>query len=132
MRFLPIAALVCSLALVAGCGGEAVTAVEGQVTYEDQPLTHGVITFYRPEAKPISGSIMPDGNYEVGLPPGEYAVTVKSPPTALTGLKEGEAGSVPPQAGIPTFYGRRTSSGLSAQVPEGEATTQIDFDLKSQ
>jgi hypothetical protein len=79
-----LAIAVC-LALVglSGCGrGRA--SVTGKVTFNNQPLTAGTISFVASPNFMGTGTINPDGTYTVAdAPVGDVIVTVQTPPAPL-------------------------------------------------
>jgi hypothetical protein len=70
--------------VIAGCGGPKrapMAMLTGKITYKDQKITLGDITFHPTsgDGSPQAGQILSDGIYEVSdLPPGEYKVTVNA------------------------------------------------------
>ncbi len=61
-----------------GCGGPSTASVSGQVTYENEPVGKGYITFTPTDGKGASaGGAIEDGDYHIDeLPPGPKMVTV--------------------------------------------------------
>lgn len=129
---------VAALAFVTGCGESNPTtgAVTGKVTYKGKPVSNGLIQFVpQGDGNAATGEITPDGTYELttyvkgdGARPGSYKVSVQVFPTEEegAGLPGAEfAGKKPP---IPPKYNSADTSGLSADVKEGE--NKLDFDLK--
>lgn len=129
--------LAAPLATLLGCGGPYDASVSGDVTLDGQPLTRGTVSF-TPTAggPPAYARIDGSGSYavrtgrEVGLPAGEYSVTVvaNEPPAAA----QGEDGG-PPPAGkpiTPPWYRSAETSGLRFQVEPG--SNDIDLPLTTQ
>ncbi|WP_156514357.1 hypothetical protein [Planctomyces sp. SH-PL14] len=131
--------VLCAVLLLAGCGAkpkvtEGLKAVTGKITYKDQPVTSGVVTFYtdRREGMGATGNINPDGTYSLqtnanspGAKPGAYKIRIESwsvPP------KVTDDAVVPGKSAIPEKYGNVEQSGLTATVKE-DASQTIDFKL---
>jgi hemoglobin len=57
--------------------------VHGKVLINDQPLTHGFVTFVGPTGRQFSANILKDGTFAFrkGFPPGEYKVIMEDSPT---------------------------------------------------
>jgi hypothetical protein len=65
--------------LSAGCGGDA-ASVSGLVSYEDQPVANGYVTFAPADGKgPVVGGAVTNGRYAVAnVPPGPKVVKVEA------------------------------------------------------
>ncbi len=128
-----------ALLAVAGCGGERVGKVAGIVTLAGQPLGTGTIVFENPETGvSVSANLDADGSYTLqtaeaeGLPPENYQVSVRpgvigTGETPLAGSAEETSTTAAPA--IPARYHSGSTSGLSAQVGEGE-NRPFYFDLE--
>jgi hypothetical protein len=128
------------LAFSVGCEHKPSTGtVTGNVTYHQQPVTEGNISF-RNEAKGLVAGIKlgPEGDYELRfaggkeIPVGEYVVTIAPPVPQLPIASE--LGPAPPQPievrqfrNIPDKYRSSQTSDLTATVQEGP--NRFDFDL---
>ena len=120
-----------------GCGGDPnLTRVKGRVTYAEQPLTTGEVSFSSEDGRRTAmGNIDSNGNYElrtsttvVGVPFGSYKVRI----TAVE-QKSGmdQAGKpFPAKHLIPEKYGDVATSGLTATVEKGKP--EINFALKKE
>jgi hypothetical protein len=132
-----------------GCGGVSdrpVTApVEGTVTFDGQPLSGAVVTFWDTAGKnnPTAGDTDASGKYKLagsnqGAQPGSYKVTVQhfttlegGPLTTSEGIdreqlvQQGQA-----KQSLPESYSDYVNSKLSAKVEAGKTNT-VDFPLKS-
>jgi hypothetical protein len=129
-------ALGCLAALTlaaAGCGERVkLGRVSGRVTYKGQAVPTGAVTFLPdPGGPPATAAIGPDGTYTLVTPDvgdgavvGRHAVMI----TALQAAPAREAHDPLPPPIIPVRYGNTSTSGLTADVKDGENT--IDFDLK--
>lgn len=125
-RFLAVALL---LGLLTGCG-DAPTGlpVHGQVTYQDQPVPGGMLTFYPSNGRSIATTVSPQGEYDCQLETGEYRVTLVLGVILPDGWKEGDP--IPPaKLKLPWQYSSRLKTPLTATVTEG-MTEPIDFPLK--
>jgi len=135
-----------SLVFVLGCGKTKTkhADVSGTVTYKDQPVTAGTVTFH------TEGGIFPcpikaDGTYSVSqLPPGDMVVTIETESANKNkktpkygGGRPGMVSPMPedrpqPEVGayrkIPARYADKKKSGLNVTVTDGPQ--KHDFDLK--
>lgn len=117
------------LALVAGCGGDGLTrgSVNGQVTFEGQPVANGTIVF-----TPTGGTKGPVAMTEISN--GQYTITNHAPVVGKHSVKiEGvrdtakkdELGRVIGEQYIPAKYNQKTT--LTADIAKGANT--LDFKL---
>ncbi|HEV7281496.1 MAG TPA: carboxypeptidase-like regulatory domain-containing protein [Pirellulaceae bacterium] len=134
------------VAFLVGCGGPSGPPrgiVRGQVTLDGKPLPNATVMF-RNDAIGVAQSAMTgaDGKYEfiayeqTGLPAASYKVTVSS----ARFMQPGEETKIvdvtqslpnqPPPANVPAIYTDAATSGLSADVNQGN-NPPFDFDLKS-
>ncbi|MEQ8211587.1 MAG: hypothetical protein RH917_17305 [Lacipirellulaceae bacterium] len=122
---------------VAGCGGTYDSTVTGVVTLDGEPLSRGRVTFYPTSpGPPCIGSINEQGRYEVstglevGLPSGEYAITVvaNEPPEK----SQGERGGPPPAGKLitPAWYKSKQFSGLKENIEPG--ANEVELALTSE
>lgn len=119
-----------------GCGrsGPALVPVEGQVTYQGQPLKTGSLVFQPDAAKgntstlTPSGTLGPDGRYKLytqerpGAPPGWYKVGVvaqEAPPNDPYAMR----------SLIPQRYGDPQTSGISIEVSASAPAGAYDIRL---
>jgi len=119
-----------------GCSGSGNT-IEGNVTYDGQPVERGSITFEPASGTgPSAGGAIQNGRYEIvaeGVTPGEMIVRISA--VRSTGKKI-EAGPPEPPGTlvdevrpfIPAAYNERST--LKAQVKPGKVIQ--DFALKAQ
>jgi hypothetical protein len=128
-----------AITLLTGCGGESTTTVQGTITFNDQPVTTGLINFMPSQGKPFGGAIQSDGTYSYDMPPGEYKVRIDSPPPTPAGLQEGSAvtsnapspqaaSGRPGQGQVPAQFASYDTSGLTLTVGS-ESPQQHDFKL---
>jgi hypothetical protein len=127
-------------AFLTGCGdGESTTTVQGTITFNDKPVTTGLINFMPSQGKPLGGDIQSDGTYSFDLPPGEYKVRIDSPPPIPAGLQEGSAvtsntpslpgpSAKPGQGQVPPQFASYDTSGLTLTVGD-ESPQQHDIKL---
>ena len=144
-----------ALLLLAGCGGDPnkATGLAGKVTYNDNPVTGGTITFAPKEGGAFTRPIGADGTYtSPDMPPGTYTVTVETEslnpdkpkppaygppggapqaptaggtmPTAAAGASAGKYMKIDPK------YADPKTSGLSVTVKGGGGAQTQDFPLK--
>jgi hypothetical protein len=148
-RGLVLAAGLCVLSAIAGCGGAEAGQVSGKVTLNGRPLEAGKVTFYDPDrpGRNVIGDIKQDGTYRVfACPTGNVKVTVQPLPpparakTAAAPAKEvyapGSRGRVAPPAGkqpsslIPAVnpkYSDPATTDLVCRVHSGPQTFDIDL-----
>jgi hypothetical protein len=138
LRAIPAARLLGSVGLVlllTALGGCSRPVVSGTVTYKQNPLTRGEVSFIADDGKSRSGLIGADGNYEIVDPPlGDVKIVV------VATTVEGKAGKASPILGnqggappvvkslIPVKYNSPQTSGLTYQVTGGKQTRNIDLD----
>ncbi len=123
------------VACLAGCGsGEKMGRVFGKVTFQNQPVPEGVISFSNAEKGVyMTAKLNPDGTYEVvmaqgrGLPLGTYQVAINPP---LVDAPLGPALEPPklqPYPNIPERYRKPEQSGLTLTVQEGDNPFNVDM-----
>jgi len=123
---------------IVGCGPQTdrspTAPVQGKISYQDKPLERGTVVFFpKSGGKTATGTIQPDGSYTLstysqgdGALLGEHNVTVISERDMSNVLPEDPEASLEPSL-IPTKYNLQKTSGLTANVQEGD--NQIDFEL---
>ena len=123
------------LLFTAGCGERVkLGRVSGKITYKGQPVPTGTITFLPTSTgPPASAGIRPDGTYTLETVDIGTGAVVGKHTVMITALQDSpavgaeERTPLPPPI-IPVKYGNTSTSGLTADVQEGDNT--IDFDLK--
>lgn len=120
--------LVFSLILLLGCTNRVVLMIEGEVSYEGEPIAEGNIAFVStdPHVADAGASIV-NGKYQLEVPPGEKKIVI----TATR-----EEGEIDPQMGarrrvsyLPEEYSTDTSSILKETVTK-EGKRKFDFHLQ--
>ena len=119
--------------ILAGCGERVkMGRVSGKVTYKGQPVPNGAITFLpSPSGPPATGAIE-NGTYTLQTPEFGRGAVLGKHEVMITALQDAptwgpeERTPLPPPI-IPVKFGDTSTSGLTAEVQEGENT--IDFDL---
>jgi hypothetical protein len=131
--------LLACAALLAGCGeGDNVWTgstgtVSGTVTFQEKPVAEGQINLYDKTRGVGASADITDGKFQIAepVPAGSYEVTILPPPPPLP---TGEEVTVDPPktnyADIPVQYRSGTTSGLVAEIKEGDNT--LSFDLTPQ
>lgn len=131
------AALV--VAFVAGCGqsGPELFPVQGQVTLDGRPLADAGVMFLPADMGPsASGTTNSDGHFElmtvnrIGAIRGNHHVAIAK--RKYVGVKPGEEpvpGGLRAEWYSPNKYANPTTSGLSAEVGEGD--NEFQFELSS-
>lgn len=132
-RLVGLIALLAVLALGCTPPPKPVADVEGEVSYDGEIVTSGIISFLPLEGTgPSGGGAIRDGKYriypEVGLPPGKYRIEIRWPKPTGERLKEVPYGHSPivVAEGLPEKY--HTGSTLTAEVEAGKNT--VDFRLE--
>src|SRR5439155_261569 len=65
-------------ALLIGCGDNT-SSVSGTVTFDNQPVTSGTITFVKSEGDLVrEGAIIKDGTFQAHVPPGNYKIELNA------------------------------------------------------
>ena len=125
------AGAVCFL-LLPGCGGGAdgLTLVSGTVSYQGSPLDHGSLRFFGPDGRPIGCVIREDGSYEINLPPGDFQVSVSSPPRRPAGDPTDDTPPPPDPNALPDIFSQPVTSGLSFSVGPQSGPLTYEIDLK--
>ena len=116
-----------------GCSGEA--RVSGTVTFDNQPLNTGVVSFHPVGTGPVAlGKIDDSGRYTAvvgsgaGLPPGDYVVTVVAN-EPLIPPKDPRMAPSPGKRITPEKYATKEKSDLKYTVTSGSNT--IDLSIRS-
>ncbi len=115
--------------VLAGCSGRE-ASVSGQVTFEGQPVTAGMVIFQPQQGGAAAyGPIQPDGSYQLatgsglGLSAGEYVVLIDGtgevPPEAASEAVEGEQMEATGHNPLPGQYADPKRSPLKATVQAG-------------
>jgi hypothetical protein len=135
-RQLPRLAVIAALVSISGCGGPYDAKLRGQVTLDGKAVPRGTVSFAPIGGGPIAYSrIDTDGSYsaqtgrEVGLPAGDYVVTVIANELPTVETPPG----VPPPDGkpiTPEWYRSKETSGLKFTVKRGK--NEFNLELTSQ
>ncbi len=122
--------VACALLLGAltGCGGDSEgVAIEGRISYQEQAIENGSLTFFPAQGRPITAVLSEGGKYSCRLPAGAYRVAVTVGVSLPPEWKEGDP--VPAQSiTLPAEYGTRLKTPLTATVSADHAAP-IDFAL---
>lgn len=128
--------LFLALALIAsavGCKESNLAIVKGKVTYKDQPVTSGTITFFAADKPSAYGDLQPDGTYTLktdkpgdGATPGSYKVIVVAMQDQTNLLPEQK--SPLPAPTVPVKYTGLATTDLTAEVEKNKENI-IDFNL---
>ncbi|MCA9223447.1 MAG: carboxypeptidase regulatory-like domain-containing protein [Planctomycetales bacterium] len=120
--------------LAVGCGGDTMgrRAVDGTVTLDGKPLSHGNVRFepQQQAAGTSAGAVIADGAFHIdseqGLPPGVYRVSISCPGVVEANQDADEGGLA--EELVPARYNQNTT--LEATVaPDGK--NHFTFDLTS-
>jgi hypothetical protein len=121
--------------VVTGCARpvEQLCPVSGKVTFQDKPVSAGVVRFSNAKAAiDTTAEIQSDGSYSIqrargaGLPAGDYSVAVMpsrtdAPVGSMVPISESQC------AEIPSKYRKAATSGLTLSVKPGSNTFDIDM-----
>jgi hypothetical protein len=124
--------------LLAGCSASnefPTEEVRGKITYRNAPVTTGTVVFVPEGDKPAAtGEIKPDGTFELttyeendGAVIGKHTVMVTAVEDMAGKLPEDSSGT--PRVLVPFKYSNHSTSGLTAEVVEGQPNA-ISLDLK--
>ncbi|WP_299465298.1 hypothetical protein [uncultured Gimesia sp.] len=124
--------IVCAISIFVGCGGsqadtKPMGAVSGTINLADKPLTDCRINFNSSKTGiGAGGDLKEDGSYTLDgmIPVGEYTVFITPPLDFSPANAQQQSGL----SSLPAKYRGESSSGLTADVKEGEG--KYDFDLK--
>jgi hypothetical protein len=133
-----ICLMLATVVVLAGCsaGDQFPTEkVSGKITYKNQPVTTGTVVFVPNGDMPsATGEIKPDGTYELttyeendGAVIGTHQIMVTAVEDMANKLPEERSGT--PRSLVPQKYSNYSTSGLTAEVKEGEPNT-VNLELK--
>lgn len=127
--------VVAALLPCLGCGASHLAVVQGNVTFDGQPVEQGSITFEPADGVgPVTGGTIQNGKYrldaEGGMEPGKKIVRIRA--VRATGRKI-EAGPPSPPGTmvdelspfIPAIYDEKST--LTVQVAAGEVTQHFEL-----
>lgn len=124
------------LCFCSGCSGTYDSTVSGVVTLDSTPLTGGSVSYIPNSPGPASYAVvLGDGSYtvntgrEVGLPAGEYTVTVMAREKSI---EDTSGRGLPPLPGkqiTPPWYSQKKSSPLKFSITSG--SNDINLELSS-
>jgi hypothetical protein len=117
------------LAAVAGCSGDASQGtVNGEVTFDDQPVKEGSIRFSPMDGKSATaGAKIVDGKFTAKVPVGKHKVEINAPKPTGRKVRAGDEMVDELTELLPAKY--NLQSNLTADVKPG--TQPLKFDLKS-
>jgi hypothetical protein len=140
IRVRHVAALVVAfVATAGGCGSTSdqpeTVPVHGTITYNDEPVPRGTVTFLSAEGHTATGEIQPDGSYRLGTFAaddgavlGQHRVMIVADTADPTLIPGSSPGYEPPKELIPAQYKDANTSGLVADV--SRENPEINFDLE--
>ena len=122
--------------LAAGCAGEKgekrTGMASGKVTLDDAPVSAGTLLFMGEDGHGDSAELGAGGTYSLQLRPGTYKVSVS--PAALPDPMAAPEGGAPKTGAeavaIPEKYCDVGTSGLTAEVKEGDSSVDISMTSK--
>jgi len=119
------------LALLSGCGDAPPKKnLSGTVSYQGNLLDHGSVRFFGVDGRPVGSVIQENGSYQIDLLPGEYQVSVSSPPKMPAGLEEVDNPPPHDPNAVPARYAQPNLSGLSTTVDSEPPTQTYDIVLE--
>lgn len=108
--------------------------VAGAVTFKGEPVTEGMVNFYRQDGGSIAAVIDASGNFvmDSGLQEGQYRVYIEPPPMFMTPPPPGGPPKLPAKKypNFPEKYRQAATSGLLATVEP--KSNKFEFDMKPQ
>ena len=137
---IPLLPCLCLVFLVmGGCSTPSDTSgnvVTGVVTYGEDPVWEGKITFLGPDNRVASSAIESDGSFRIlNAPLGKVRVAVTNYPTTFQDAVPSEADPMPGQAScvvpvrhllaVPKRYADPSYSGMTVQIEPGEQRLDI-------
>ncbi|MFH1266293.1 MAG: hypothetical protein ABIK89_11245 [Planctomycetota bacterium] len=132
MSWKPAAAMLLGgIMLVLGCQqGDLPTLapVEGNVTYQGQPLAQGEIIFYPSTGRPAYGKIKDGKIVEVTTLEANDGVTIGTNQVSIQSIEGGGDMYAEVKSLIPERYGNAKQSGLTAEIKQGQ-TNELKFEL---
>ncbi|UUO06199.1 hypothetical protein M4951_22940 [Blastopirellula sp. J2-11] len=126
--------LIATAVCLTGCSGEnavPVSAVAGKVTFNDQPVSEGTVSFMSDQGFGASAPLEADGTYQLrsqhgaGLPHGAYKVIVQ--PKEEEFLESERAPRKTQSSDIPAKYQEFATSGLEIVIDEKPQTFDIQL-----
>jgi hypothetical protein len=130
-RRLAPAALLVTLAVLVGCGGDQPGEVSGTVSVDGQVPAEGSSITFVPTGKTAGGGcLIEGGKYAVKLAPGNYKVEIRVP-KAIKGSKGAPAGDGP-QPGGPGSGGPGGPANIEESLPpKYNDHTELTIEVKS-
>jgi hypothetical protein len=131
-----VSCVVLAALITLGCGarkGPDRVVVQGNVTYEGQPVANGQIYFGATENSPapVSGGPIKDGHYVAkargGVPVGERRVEILGYRPAQGAANPALSEGAPPDQYIPEQFNKRTK--LTAVIKPDDDPMTLDFEL---
>jgi hypothetical protein len=117
--------------IVVGCAqsDNGLVPVSGVVRIDGQPVRAGTVRFVPASGRPLSGTIRPDGTFElasenfqqirqVGAPPGQYRIQISAPKVVNDQLVEWK---------VPQRYADFRTSGLQTAIDHSHEEVAIDL-----
>lgn len=134
MRITISAVIMVLVTGIYGCGCRSTCSIEGQITVDGQPMSHGNILFVSLRgAKGVTGGEVKNGRYSVskGLSSGTYRVEIKAPrqTNRLVPKPYGKPDEMVPEVEESVAAEANTESQLSTTVVPGSNTA--DFTVRS-
>jgi hypothetical protein len=134
-RVVTCGALVCSVLVLAGCGGDRLRTakVNGKVTYKGKPVPNGTVTFIPEGGGPsATGEIQSDGTFTMttyssgdGAILGKHKVVIAAMADMGDRLPE-ERSPLPPPI-VPDKYTSPATSDLTTEVKDEENKPVFDL-----
>jgi len=122
--------MLCAALLLAGCGGDGLLDIAGQVTYDGKPIENGTIDFVSIDGQsPTAGCLIEGGRYSLRVTPGKKHVKIQ-------GYREVSRGRViefdpdsPVVAKTEPFMPEKYNTASQLTFDADRSTSTADFDL---
>jgi hypothetical protein len=117
------------LALLAGCT-DGKSSVTGTVTFDDQPVRSGSITFVRTEGELVrEGAVIQNGEFHAAVPPGQYKIELNAQKVVSTRTQKGFDGAEEVVEITEELFPARynTNTELNEVIKPGSNTLKLDL-----
>jgi hypothetical protein len=117
------------LTSVLGCG-DGKSSISGTVTFNDQPVASGTITFVKSEGELVrEGAIIKDGSFQAQVPPGNYKIELYAQKVVGKKRQKGFDGKDEEVELTEELFPERynTKTELTTKIDRGTNTVKLDI-----